>query len=191
MGICCEAENSAVGPLNGNGDSREQKKPFKSINRYNRESNRSSSHNLIGWQSKKGLQKVDDISQHYTWTKKLGAGAFGVVYEAYNVRAEENLSKCAVKIIEKSTIEAHQNRENLNALLKSELNMLQNLVHPHIVHVLELLEDENNLYFAMELIENGNLMDVLDEISTNNYNFTAADAAGLILQILSALNYMH
>ena len=146
---------------------------------------------MIGWQSKKGLQKVDDISQHYTWTKKLGAGAFGVVYEAYNVRAEENLSKCAVKIIDKSTIEAHQNRENLNALLKSELNMLQNLVHPHIVHVLELLEDENNLYFAMELIENGNLMDVLDEISTNNYNFTAADAAGLILQILSALNYMH
>ena len=101
------------------------------------------------------------------------------------------MSKCAVKIIEKRTIEAHQNRDNLKELLKSELNMLKNLVHPHIVHVLELLEDNDNLYFAMELIENGNLMDVLDEISTNNYNFTAADAAGLVLQILSALNYMH
>ena len=91
------------------------------------------------------------------------------------------MSKCAVKIIEKRTIEAHQNRDNLKELLKSELNMLKNLVHPHIVHVLELLEDNDNLYFAMELIENGNLMDVLDEISTNNYNFTAADAAGLVL----------
>ena len=101
------------------------------------------------------------------------------------------MSKCAVKIIEKRNIEAHQNRDNLQVLLKSELNMLKNLVHPHIVHVLELLEDNENLYFAMELIENGNLMDVLDEISTNNYNFTAADAAGLVLQILSALNYMH
>ena len=47
---------------------------------------------MIGWQGKKGLQKVDDITQHYTWTKRLGAGAFGVVYEAYNVRAEENFS---------------------------------------------------------------------------------------------------
>ena len=101
------------------------------------------------------------------------------------------MSKCAVKIIEKRTIDAHQNRDNLKELIKSELNMLKNLVHPHIVHVLELLEDNDNLYFAMELIENGNLMDVLDEISTNNYNFTAADAAGLVLQILSALNYMH
>ena len=62
MGVCCEAENSAIRPLNGNGDSREQKTPFKSINWYNRESNRGSSRNLIGWQSKKGLQKVDDIS---------------------------------------------------------------------------------------------------------------------------------
>ena len=69
--------------------------------------------------------------------------------------------------------------------------MLQNLVHPHIVHVLELLEDNDNLYFAMELIENGNLMDVLDEISTNNLNFTAADAAGIVHQLLTALNYMH
>ena len=94
-------------------------------------------------------------------------------------------------MIEKSTIEMHDNRDNLNALLKSELNMLQNLVHPHIVHVLELLEDNDRFYIAMELIERGNLMDVLDEISTNNYNFTATDAAGLVHQILSALNYMH
>ena len=72
---------------------------------------------MIGWQSKKGLQKVDDISQHYTWTKKLGAGAFGVVYEAVNVRAEENFAKCAIKIIEKRTLEEHQKRDDLTALL--------------------------------------------------------------------------
>ena len=153
MGICCAAENDISSPTNG--DSLEKKKPFTSTGGKNNRYSREVSGKLIGWQSKKGLQKVNDITQHYTWTKKLGAGAFGDVYEAYNVRAEENLSKCAVKIIEKRNIEAHQNRDNLQVLLKSELNMLKNLVHPHIVHVLELLEDNENLYFLKKPLQEG------------------------------------
>ena len=58
--------------------------------------------------------------------------------------------------------------------------MLKNLDHPHIVHVIELLEDSRNFYFVMELIAHGNLEDVLDEISTTNVSFTANDAANII-----------
>ena len=65
-------------------------------------------------------------------------------------------------------------------MLSSELAMLKNLDHPHIVHVIELLEDSGNFYFVMELIEHGNLEDVLDEISTTECSFTANDAANII-----------
>ena len=66
------------------------------------------------------------------------------------------------------------------ALLSSELAMLKNLDHPNIVHVVELLEDTRSFYFVMELIEHGNLEDVLDEISTTNCSFTSSDAANII-----------
>ena len=72
------------------------------------------------------------------------------------------------------------NNAKWTQLLKSELEMLQQLDHPHIVHVYELLEDEKNIYFVMELIENGNLLQVLDEISRNNWQFDDKDAANLI-----------
>ena len=58
--------------------------------------------------------------------------------------------------------------------------MLKNLDHPHIVHVIELLEDSRSFYFVMELIEHGNLADVLDEISRNNLNFMVKDATKVV-----------
>ena len=63
---------------------------------------------LSGWGSKKGLVQVADISEHYQWLKKLGEGAYGTVWEAVNVKEQENnLKKYAVKIIEKSSIETN------------------------------------------------------------------------------------
>ena len=52
--------------------------------------------------------QVADISEHYQWLKKLGEGAYGTVWEAVNVKEQENnLKKYAVKIIEKSSIETN------------------------------------------------------------------------------------
>ena len=64
--------------------------------------------------------------------------------------------------------------------MKKELGVLQTLDHPHIVHVLELLTDERNMYMVMELIEHGNLMEVHQKIIKNNWSFTERDAANLI-----------
>ena len=69
--------------------------------------------------------------------------------------------------------------------------MLQILDHPHIVHVLELLTDSKNVYFVMELVEHGNLMEVYEKVIKNNWSFTERDAANIVRQILMALNYMH
>ena len=69
--------------------------------------------------------------------------------------------------------------------------MLQTLDHPNIVHVLELLEDDTNYYFVLELMERGNLLEVLEQSQKNNWKLTNKDFATMTKQVVRALNYMH
>ena len=75
--------------------------------------------------------------------------------------------------------------------MKQELSVLQTMDHPYIVHILELLYDDDNLYFVAELMEHGDLMTVYQKIVDNNWSFTEQDAKNICKQILMALNYMH
>lgn len=77
--------------------------------------------------------------------------------------------------------------------MKQELCMLEKLQHPHIVRVLDLLEDSKKIYIVAELCKNGNMLDMLSKVSKpeNHIKFTESDAASLIKQILLALNHIH
>ena len=75
--------------------------------------------------------------------------------------------------------------------MKQELEVLEELDHPHVVRVIELLEDNNEYYVVMELLPDGNLLDFLNNISKKKVSFTERDAANLTHQILLALSYMH
>ena len=79
----------------------------------------------------------------------------------------------------------------MEELLLEELALLQKLDHPHIVHVLEMLQDDENLYVVMELMTHGDLLKVHQRIIKNKWTFTERDIANIIRQILQALNYMH
>lgn len=63
--------------------------------------------------------------------------------------------------------------------------------HPHIVHVLELLVDDKNMYIVMELMQRGNLMEIQEEARRKGWGLTERDAGNIVKQILMALNYMH
>ena len=49
----------------------------------------------------RGLKKVENFDELYTWKKHLGAGAFGEVHEALNTKVNV---LCAVKKMKKSKI---------------------------------------------------------------------------------------
>ena len=68
---------------------------------------------------------------------------------------------------------------------------MQTLDHPNIVQVIELLEDDLNYYFVLELMERGNLLEVLDHSQKNNWKLTNKDFATMTKQVVRALNYMH
>jgi len=44
-------------------------------------------------------------------------------------------------------------------LMKNELKVLEETVHPNIVRVFELLEDKNHYYIVSELMAGGELYD--------------------------------
>ena len=58
--------------------------------------------------------------------------------------------------------------------------MSEKLDHPHIVRVLDLCEDDNDIFIALELIEHGNLLEALTKIKKRKVKFTERDAADII-----------
>ena len=71
--------------------------------------------------------------------------------------------------------------------MEQELEVLSNTDHPHIVRVMELLEDEAKFYIVSELVTGGELYDYI----IKKKKLSERESAGIIKQILLALNYMH
>ena len=75
-------------------------------------------------------------------------------------------------------------------LLRSELEMLLDLEHPHIVRVLDICEDSSSYYIASEFIKNGSLNDMLER-NAKVASLKEADIANIINQVLLGLNFLH
>ena len=91
----------------------------------------------------------------YRMQRKLGEGVFGTVFEAIHIKAD---IACAIKVISKTKLREHKVHEEL---MIQELEILEKLENPHIVHVLDICEDVDNIYIAMELMPHGTLMQKL------------------------------
>ena len=72
-----------------------------------------------------------------------------------------------------------------------ELEALDKLEHPHIVQVLDLCEDNDNVYIVAELMRHGTLTQMLTRIQESKASFTERDGANLIYQLLIAINFLH
>ena len=93
--------------------------------------------------------------------RKLGEGVFSTVYEAFHIKADIS---CAIKVISKTKLREHKVHEEL---MIQELEILDKLENPHIVHVFDICEDANNIYIVMELMTHGTLMQKLSTIKEN------------------------
>ncbi|MBX7222078.1 MAG: protein kinase [Blastocatellia bacterium] len=82
-------------------------------------------------------------TERFEIRRKLGGGAFGVVYEAYD---RERESVVALKVL-------RQAESSPLYLFKQEFRNLTNLVHPNLVTLYELQADGEQWFFTMEMVE--------------------------------------
>ena len=98
--------------------------------------------NFIKGKDFKGIQKIGIIKDKYSIGSILGKGNYGVVRSSLH---KQMLVPCAIKIIKKELI----NTSIINYdLMQNELNVLEELSHPNMIRIYELLENNKSYYIV-------------------------------------------
>lgn len=126
-------------------------------------------------------RNVDNhILNKYDLLEKLGSGTFAVVRRAVN-KKNPNDEK-ALKIVSLKGLKS----EEVKAL-ENEVAILNAVEHIHVVHLYDSYQSNTTLYLLQDLLTGGELFDrIIEEKS-----FSEAKAAKVILQVCSALVYLH
>ena len=116
----------------------------------------------------------------YQFRGSLGEGATSVVKLAFN---KTSFQYFACKVVAIRHLDTAQRREKF----ENEIRIMQQLHHPNIVMLMDLLKDDNFYYIVMELCSNGELFDHIVEKKTLSEN----EARDLMYQILSGVKFCH
>lgn len=88
---------------------------------------------------------VVPIEDDYVIGKELGRGRFSIVCECVHKVTGVH---CAVKIIDKATIEPEE-----KGLLRTEIAVLKLVNHPNIIRMEGLYESKGHIYIVMEMLK--------------------------------------
>ncbi|KAK8887678.1 hypothetical protein M9Y10_038731 [Tritrichomonas musculus] len=116
----------------------------------------------------------------YVMQGPIGDGAFSEVRLCKKKKTKEFF---ACKIVPRSRLHSAA----LESRFEYEIRINQQLHHPGIVQMIDLLCDEKNYYVIMEFCPNGDLFSYI----VNRNKLTEAQAKPFVRQILEALQYLH
>lgn len=117
--------------------------------------------------------------QGYEVLSRLGQGGMGVVFRARHERLNRMV---ALKMIRDGLLGTPTHL----ARFHSEARAVARLQHPHIVQIFEIGEHQGRPYFALELVEGGNLSQQLAKSS-----MSLRAVADLIEKLARAIHYAH
>jgi serine/threonine-protein kinase len=92
----------------------------------------------------------------YRVLSRLGSGAFGEVYRAFDERNEAERTDVALKVLRLEGIQDPSERENRIARFRREYRVLKEIGHPNVVRILEFGEDPMP-YLVEEYLAGGDL----------------------------------
>jgi len=124
-------------------------------------------------------RQFGELDDHYKVGEIIGKGGYGKVYKCVH---KETGDERAVKSIEKE-----QSNDSQNSSIYDEIEYLKSFDHPNILRMYAFFEDDNFYYIVTDICEGGELFDEMYERGP----FKESDAAELIHQILSCVNYCH
>ncbi|KAI0803366.1 kinase-like domain-containing protein [Xylaria sp. FL0064] len=127
------------------------------------------------------MKPVKKGVRDFSFGRVLGEGSYSTVYLATD---RQTLKEYAIKVLEKRHIIKERKIKYVN-IEKDTLNRLTD--HPGIVRLYYTFQDENSLYYVLDLCSGGELLGVLKKTGTFDIECTRYFGA----QILDAIEYMH
>ncbi len=127
------------------------------------------------------MKPVKKGVRDFSFGRVLGEGSYSSVYLATD---RQTLKEYAVKVLEKRHIIKERKIKYVN-IEKDTLNRLTE--HPGIVRLYYTFQDENSLYYVLDICGGGELLGVLKKTGTFDVECTRFFGA----QILDAIEYMH
>jgi len=116
----------------------------------------------------------------------LGRGAFGVATLVQQKKAGRRSPKYVVKEVSLASLPQVSQREAL-----TEVGVLRQLTHPHIVAYIDTFFTESNLVIVMEFADGGDLASEVKRRKEDEDPFSTHRALTIFAQCLLALQYIH
>uniref|UniRef100_A0A915KU61 non-specific serine/threonine protein kinase n=1 Tax=Romanomermis culicivorax TaxID=13658 RepID=A0A915KU61_ROMCU len=132
-------------------------------------------------EKKQTSKKSSNITRvgRYSLSRTIGKGNFAVVKLG---KHDITKSKVAVKIIDKTSIDS----ENLRKVYR-EIQILKQLVHPHIIRLYQVMENDSKLFIITEYASGGEVFEYLRK----NNRMSEREARKVFRQIVAAVAYCH
>ncbi|CAD8116784.1 unnamed protein product [Paramecium sonneborni] len=124
---------------------------------------------------------LENFHEAFMVSKLIGKGSFAKVYLATK---KENNQQFAIKAFSKSFMQ--QQHKGIESLL-NEMQVMRKLNHPNIVKLHEVHETTNSVYFVVDIITGGELLQRVRETGF----LPAETLQKLAYNLLSALNHLH
>ncbi|CAD8119583.1 unnamed protein product [Paramecium sonneborni] len=129
----------------------------------------------------KKLCLLENFHEAFMVSKLIGKGSFAKVYLATR---KENNTQYAIKAFSKSFMQ--QQHKGIESLL-NEMKLMRKLNHPNIVKLHEVHETANSVYFVVDIVAGGELLQRVRETGF----LPAETLQRLAYNLLSALNHLH
>ena len=130
------------------------------------------------------------IGGRYSIIDKLGEGGMSVVWLVRDTRLEK---LWAIKEIKKDAAD-DTHRVDVD-LMRKEANIMKNLDHPNIVHVVDIIDEAGALYVVMDYVPGKDLAKTMREnrsaLNVPVYAYPQEDVINWGIQLCDALGYLH
>ena len=124
-------------------------------------------------------EDIPEILKDYTFIKDIGEGNFGKVKLSTLKSTNEQF---AIKILNKAKLKSQTKSSSFN-----EIEILSILKHPNIIHVENILEDNQNYYIIMEYCQNGELFEYI----VKKEKLDEEESSIFFYQLINGVDYIH
>jgi len=136
----------------------------------------------------------------YVIQRYIASGGFGNTYEVLDKFTSK---KCAIKEFYLKNVVQRDNKnscifvsnplnnriyDNSKEKFRKEAQRLSRFDNPHIVHVNDLFDENNTVYYVMDFIEGNSLS---DRMKKQNRTFNESECVNILYQLIPALKEIH